>query len=123
MTCNDYNPCTIDFCSFGRCRYKHKPMGTACGAGTCDGRNECIPPTPPTPPTPECKKQTCDVQLDGRCFVVNSKKLTHTQAEAHCVSLGGHLASVHNAEELTALAALGHDLWLGATDSAVEGVY
>ena len=50
---------------------------------------------------------------------------TWADAEAHCQSLGGHLASVQTAEEheeLTLLA--GHrDIWLGGRDQDEEGIW
>ncbi|MCI4377084.1 hypothetical protein PGIGA_G00199540 [Pangasianodon gigas] len=36
------------------------------------------------------------VQYDGRCFIYQATKLIWASAEKHCLSLGGHLISIHS---------------------------
>ena len=51
-------------------------------------------------------------------------KLEWTEAEIHCQGEGGHLASVHSAEENNFLSGLDpNELWLGGTDSTSEGTW
>jgi len=66
---------------------------------------------------------------DGDCpLVFNAAKLDWTSAEAHCVGLGGHLATI--ADEATAAwvdenfirpAGQCHPAWIGFSDGVVEG--
>ncbi|XP_030608953.1 type-2 ice-structuring protein-like isoform X1 [Archocentrus centrarchus] len=72
----------------------------------------------------------CDdgwTQLNGRCFYYVAELMTWDKAEANCVSLGGHLASVHNAMEYCRLQRLilsatheEKETWIGGCDAQEE---
>ncbi|XP_078146237.1 galactose-specific lectin nattectin-like isoform X1 [Centroberyx gerrardi] len=69
-------------------------------------------------------------QLNHRCFLYVPKCITWHQAEKHCVSLGGHLASIHSHHEAKAvqnmIKRITHKYpttWLGGTDAKREGVW
>ena len=49
--------------------------------------------------------------------------MNYTMAEAHCVSIGGHLASVHSTQENSVLTSLCHyeECWIGFNDIDEEG--
>ena len=52
------------------------------------------------------------------CFEILYQKLSHSAAESHCVSSGGHLASFHTKEELEFMRKLASDnnieeFWVG----------
>ncbi|XP_030609440.1 type-2 ice-structuring protein-like [Archocentrus centrarchus] len=77
------------------------------------------------------RSSKCDdgwIQFNGRCFYYVAEPMTWDKAEANCVSLGGHLASVHNFMEYCRLERLilsiSHEekeTWLGGTDAQKEG--
>jgi hypothetical protein len=55
-------------------------------------------------------------------FTFFSDALSWTAAEAHCVSLGGHLASIHSPSENTAVhdLCMPHACWIGFNDKDQE---
>lgn len=65
----------------------------------------------------------------GFDYYLSSGRTTWTAAEAEAQSIGGHLASIHNATDNTfihttfASPAGGWGVWLGLNDAAVEGSY
>lgn len=61
----------------------------------------------------------------GQCYATFATAASWTDAEATCVSYGGHLASVESAAENTFLRTLltNQVFYIGGTDSAVEGTY
>ncbi|XP_034532342.1 type-2 ice-structuring protein-like isoform X3 [Notolabrus celidotus] len=68
--------------------------------------------------------------IGHRYFFYVAQHLTWAQAEKKCVSLGGHLASVHSQWEYHQIRSLikaqshGHPAaWVGGTDSCQEGVW
>ncbi|XP_070849388.1 ladderlectin-like [Chaetodon trifascialis] len=82
---------------------------------------------------PIVKRSTCPrgwTALNGRCLNYFATPKTWAEAEKHCLSLGGNLASVHSSQEY-------HDIqmtiwirthsypqtWLGGYDVAQEGVW
>ncbi|MEC7520416.1 MAG: lectin-like protein [Myxococcota bacterium] len=63
---------------------------------------------------------------DASCFVGFASAADQATAEARCVSLGGHLATVADAAENAALGTLSPYLgpfYIGLTDAAVEGTF
>ncbi|XP_072232975.1 galactose-specific lectin nattectin-like [Leuresthes tenuis] len=68
--------------------------------------------------------------VNGRCFIYIPKPMSWAQAERNCISMGGHLASVHNAQEyhdiqrliLTATHA-SKQTWIGGSDAQQNGVW
>lgn len=70
--------------------------------------------------------QSCDLTLNQECYIYVSTQMSWTNAEANCVSLGGHLASIHSAAENAAL----HNIktstdgvYIGCHDSTAEGTF
>ena len=60
--------------------------------------------------------------LGSHCYKVFVTKLRWQDAENHCQAEGGHLASVHSAEENSFVSGLDSDrMWLGGTDTTREG--
>merc|ERR1719317_481119 len=77
-------------------------------------------PMPTTTSFPTCPDDW-DV-LNSNCYKVFEAKLDWTGAENHCQGEGGHLASVHSAEENNFISGLDSNLlWLGGTDATSEG--
>ena len=66
------------------------------------------------------------VYQEGSKFTLIREKKTWENAEAHCQSKGGHLASILNDEEqleVMAIASAVTYAWIGATDQEEEGVW
>ncbi|XP_036375393.1 lactose-binding lectin l-2-like [Megalops cyprinoides] len=68
--------------------------------------------------------------FNGRCFQYFTLEKDWAEAESHCVSLGGHLASVHSEEENNFVKKLTLSynpsdgrFWLGLTDCYKEGTW
>jgi hypothetical protein len=67
-------------------------------------------------------------EFDGHCYISVLNRATWDNAEKDCISKGGHLASVHSAEEDLFIFNLHaqqpdppfDDLWIGGSDTAVE---
>jgi hypothetical protein len=59
------------------------------------------------------------------CYTRFSTARTYTDAEADCVLQGGHLASIHTADEAAIVDDVGTSelFWIGATDAASEGAF
>ncbi|XP_055004090.1 perlucin-like protein, partial [Boleophthalmus pectinirostris] len=71
-------------------------------------------------------------ELNGtKCYYFSTNKLTWTQSEEECVTLGGHLVKINSREEQSFLYKRLRDLmtenedkfWIGLTDSESEGVW
>ena len=79
-------------------------------------RQNPAPPSPPSPPPPPR-------QMRVGPFQVFDTPKHWTDAEAHCVSLGGHLASIHNLAENSIVHDLcnGAECWIGFNDAGAEG--
>ncbi len=62
------------------------------------------------------------VQFEGYCYLVVNNTAVWDKAEKNCISKGGHLASIHSADENSFIHSLApsNSLWLGGTDAAVE---
>jgi hypothetical protein len=62
---------------------------------------------------------------NGACFVFFLAPLNRTSAEAACVGLDMHLASIHSAASNTVVQNLISNkiTWLGATDAVTEGTF
>jgi hypothetical protein len=63
--------------------------------------------------------------FEGYCYLVVMNKVNWTEAEKDCNNKGGHLASIHSADENSFIHSLALSngswgLWIGGTDSAVE---
>jgi hypothetical protein len=62
-------------------------------------------------------------EFGGHCYLLVKPGETWANAEKDCYNKGGHLASVHSADENTFISLLpGGDIWLGASDADVEVV-
>jgi hypothetical protein len=64
-------------------------------------------------------------QSTGHCYIRVAPSLSWNDAQASCVTLGAHLATVESLNEEIVVATLNDntiaDVWMGATDAAVEG--
>jgi hypothetical protein len=60
-------------------------------------------------------------EFRGHCYLVPSAA-TWAEAEKDCINKGGHLASIHSADESSFIHSLAPSdrLWIGGTDAAVE---
>ncbi|XP_071394455.1 ladderlectin-like [Centroberyx affinis] len=68
--------------------------------------------------------------LNHRCFLYVPQQMTWAEAENHCVSLGGHLASINSDHDVKAvqdmIKRITHKYptnWLGGTDAKKESVW
>lgn len=81
----------------------------------------------PSPDARPCMGGAAHVQAPGgSCFILMTGPKPRADAEADCVALGGHLASVTSAADsaaVTTLVAATPAAFLGATDLATEGTY
>ncbi|KAM9750928.1 galactose-specific lectin nattectin-like [Menidia menidia] len=66
-------------------------------------------------------------QFGSRCFIFHYTSKTWIDAENHCLSIGGNLASIHSAEENNFLSDLilrvtgrRHVTWIGGSDAVAE---
>ena len=73
-----------------------------------------------TPPAGDC--QTGWLDFNGNTYCVVMASATWENSEAHCASLGAHLASVHSAEENSYLGSVtdGNSFWIGGTVNGEE---
>jgi hypothetical protein len=62
------------------------------------------------------------ILFDGHCYLMVESDTTWAAAEKDCNDKGGHLASIHSADENNFIHSLfSYDwLWIGGTDNAVE---
>ncbi|XP_034020970.1 type-2 ice-structuring protein-like [Thalassophryne amazonica] len=67
-------------------------------------------------------------EISGRCFRYVPRTLSWTGAESNCMSMGGHLASVHSSDEYLDIQNLiiklihqYNETWLGGSDLYQEG--
>jgi hypothetical protein len=60
--------------------------------------------------------------FEGRCYLLVTSAAIWEDAEFDCNSKGGHLASIHSADENSFIHSLAPDrfLWIGGTDADVE---
>lgn len=91
-----------------------------------DARPPGVPDAAPPDAPPFCP--TTGAVTDpttGNCFILVEENLTKADAQANCVAMGGHLASLTSAREngvgLSILPA-GY-FWIGLADPGVEGTY
>ena len=62
----------------------------------------------------------------GTCFILGAGPKTAAAAEVDCIAMGGHLATIKNAQEnatVTALVATTASAFIGATDLIIEGTF
>ena len=61
-------------------------------------------------------------EFRGHCYLLVAKVATWADAEKDCINKGGHLASIHSADESNFIHSLApsNSLWIGGTDAAVE---
>jgi hypothetical protein len=61
-------------------------------------------------------------EFRGHCYLLVAKVATWADAEKDCINKGGHLASIHSADENSFIHSLysSYSLWIGGTDAAVE---
>jgi hypothetical protein len=61
-------------------------------------------------------------EFRGHCYLLVAKVATWADAEKDCINKGGHLASIHSADENSFIHSLAPSniLWIGGTDAAVE---
>ncbi|XP_041841868.1 ladderlectin-like [Melanotaenia boesemani] len=69
-------------------------------------------------------------KINSRCFGYVLTTMSWSEAERNCVSMGGHLASVHSADEYQDVQSLiwsithnYKDTWVGGSDQSKEGVW
>ncbi|XP_041841863.1 ladderlectin-like isoform X1 [Melanotaenia boesemani] len=69
-------------------------------------------------------------KINGRCFGYVLTPMSWRAAERNCVSMGGHLASVHSAQEYQDVQSLVwsitrnyNEAWIGGSDQTKEGVW
>ena len=65
-------------------------------------------------------------EFEGHCYLLVEKFATWANAENDCISKGGHLASIHSADEnnfIFKLQASRNNLWIGGSDTAVEVIF
>ncbi len=62
------------------------------------------------------------ILFDGHCYLMVESDATWAAAEKECNYKGGHLASIHSAEENIFIHSLApaNSPWIGGTDAAVE---
>ncbi len=60
------------------------------------------------------------IEFQGHCYLYVEYLETWVKAENDCKSKGGHLASVHSADENSFIYNRWFGAWLGATDAAAE---
>ena len=68
----------------------------------------------------------CDVTINDNCYAYVDDNINWNQAEACCVSWGGHLASIHSAGVNMLLNDIRNQdkfTWIGLSDTANNGVY
>jgi hypothetical protein len=60
--------------------------------------------------------------FEGRCYLAVTSDATWADAEKDCNNKGGHLASIHSADERSFIYSLepSNWLWIGGTDVDVE---
>ncbi len=61
-------------------------------------------------------------EFEGHCYLLVENTATWADAEKDCNNKGGHMASIHSADENSFIHSLYPSflLWIGATDEAVE---
>ena len=67
-----------------------------------------------------------DTNANVKCFKYSGDTAYATNAEGNCVNLGGHLASIHSAEEQNFLMQTfnpSEDVWIGAVDADHDWVW
>ncbi|XP_051556326.1 galactose-specific lectin nattectin-like [Myxocyprinus asiaticus] len=69
-------------------------------------------------------------EFDGRCFKYVATAMTWADAEAHCVSAGANLVSIHDERQYTFIKELirtydiaQKDTWIGLSDQYKEGTW
>ena len=79
------------------------------------------------PKAPTCPDGWQTFAQDGsqvKCFKYFTSKKIHTDAEADCQALGGHLASIHSIEEHNFIIQMASDyFWAGGVDANHDGVW
>ena len=106
------------------------PVGDALGAPICQHGTTSTGSTTPSPittsqsgstPSGECPSGWLD--YGGNAYCVHADTATWSEAEAACVSQGGHLTSIHSDQENSFLgsATNSNSFWIGANDEASEG--
>jgi hypothetical protein len=61
------------------------------------------------------------IPFDGHCYIAEESSANWADAEIDCNNKGGHLASIHSADESNFIHSLDPGwLWIGGTDAAVE---
>ena len=105
-----------------------------CGAELADdGQKQALTPdsgltqdaTIDGPPI-DAKPCTGTKDPGGTCFILVAGPKTAAAAEADCIAMGGHLATIKDAQEnatVTALVASTPSAFLGATDLVTEGTF
>ena len=75
----------------------------------------------------ECfSKPTCDLSIEGDCYVHIDQSVNWNKAESCCVAWGGHLASIHSDVENDLVNFIRNKdkfTWIGLSDSASDGTY
>ncbi len=131
VDCQDGNACTtLDKCSGGKCVGGAALVcddKTSCTVNSCDPVKGCVY-------TPDTKNNVgapaCDGYVVGsRCYKAVKSTLTWSAANTACVNWGGHLASVSDAIENTAIRNAADrvvgkvSVHIGLNDTVTEGKY
>ncbi|MSQ83937.1 MAG: hypothetical protein EXR77_13820 [Myxococcales bacterium] len=131
LDCSDNSACTVaDKCAAGACVPGAKLVcddKTVCTADSCDAVKGCVF-------TPNAAinvgAPVCDGSVVGtRCYKPFKKTLTPAAAETACVQWGGHLASIADVAENTAVRTAADRLLgnigvhIGGNDLTVEGKF
>ena len=61
-------------------------------------------------------------EFRGHCYQLSSFYAPWADAEEDCKNKGGHLASIHSEAERLFIYGYANDIWIGASDSAVEAI-
>ena len=90
-----------------------QPVAMASGTGSAGSSGQC--------------SSDCLLELNGKC-ITETAPMGWNEAEAECVTRGGHLVSVHSRAEHDALIAATSNVgnkrrWLGLSDQEREGVH
>ena len=90
-----------------------------------DARPIGVPDASPPDAPPFCPAGGAVDPTTGNCFILVEDPLTKADAQANCVALGGHLATLRSAAENTvglSILPAGY-FWLGLADPGAEGTY
>jgi hypothetical protein len=110
--------------------------GDPCTDDTCDATSGCTSEEVDCSDGDDCTTNTCTASFTcaegteyaGSCYVARAEALLWPDAKAACEALGGHLATIADADEnlvvlASALAVCGDRAWIGLSDTDDEGAF